>query len=127
MSLDLLVCKVVEPKDSNMTYYVENSWDSSLKRIQPTGYVCVKEYRLIANCMSEKWYTLFYQTQNSMWDTKEEAEKQDCKLSEMKVIFPDQIESKLIKWLSGKGTKELSKQIRKLVEWKEVDFFYISW
>ena len=127
MSLDLLVCKVVEPKDANMAYYVEHIWETALKRIQPTGYICVKEYRLTLNCMNEKWHNLFYQTQSSSWDSKEEAEKQDCRLSEMKVIFPDQIEKKLIKWISGKGTKELTKQIRELVEKKEVDFFYISW
>jgi hypothetical protein len=128
MSLDLLVCKVVQPKDANNTYPVTNSWDyPSLRRIQKTGYVCVKEYRLEANCLSQKWYDKFYQTGKSDWDTQKQAEEREFALSDMRIIFPDQIEEKLIKWIPKKKFKKLIEQILKLAKTKEVDFFYICW
>lgn len=128
MSLDLLVCNVVKPIKANNTYSVNNSWEyPALKRLQRTGYICVKEYRLEANCMSEKWYTRFYQNESSKWDTKTLAEERDNLISEMRVIFPDQIEEKLIKWIPKKKFKKLINKIRELVKKKEVDFFYICW
>lgn len=128
MSLDLLVCKVVKPKDANNTYPVINSWEyPTLKRIQKTGYVCVKEYRIGSNCVSQRWYDKFYQTGKSDWDTQKKVEEKDIALSDMRVIFPDQIEEKLIKWIPKKKFKKLIDQIRELSKTKEVDFFFISW
>jgi len=127
MSLDLLVCKVVKPKDANNTYSVIHSWEyPTLKRIQKTGYVCVKEYRLEANCMNTKWHNKFEQTQSSQWDTQQKAEQREIELCEMRIIFPEQIERKIIRHLDKKF-KDLPKKIRELVKKKEVDFFYICW
>lgn len=122
MSLDILKCKIVSPEKAKNTYSVEDN--PYLKQIQPTGFVCVDEFRVGRNCLSEKWHTKWGLAQESKWDSHlnivVELETQlDC--NKMIIVYPNEVKEKILSYL------DLEDGFLHDITGDDFDFLYISW
>lgn len=123
MSLDILKCKVVSPQQANNTYSVESN--PYLRKIQPTGFVCVNEYRVGRNCLNKDWHLKWELTQGSPdWDCFLESDVQfhlELEKNKMIIVYPDEVKEKILFYL------DLEDGFLNSISDNDFDFLYISW
>lgn len=120
MSLDILKCKKVSPSKANQTYEVSSN--KSLSRIQKTGFVCVKQNRIGRNCLNDEWHKMWGEALDSPWDTPENMEASRKALDEMTIVFPNEVETKLLSYITEKEGAFFNQE-----ELKDFDFIHIDW
>jgi len=130
MSLDLIMCKIVKQEEANNVYFVSgDAWhytrNFALKRIQETGILPVREKRVGRNCMNKDWLTKHDLMISSDWDEKIEEVIRDAKIHELKTIFPEELQEKLLYHLD---TEEDGSWIdMDEINTSEWHFLWISW
>jgi hypothetical protein len=124
MSLDILTCKIVQPRFANNAYKVGDYGYEALDRIREKGIICVKERRIGRNCLNHHWHIEEQRLSGSVHDNPIDYKKWDYKLSSMKIILLCEIQDKILKYLdiSEEGSF-LDKEALK----ERFDFLLISW
>lgn len=124
MGLSIIKCKIVEPIEADAAYLVDSYLKQRLKEIQPKGILCVKEETIGKNCINKLWHCI----DDSIVENEDLTyEQSSLELSKIRVIFPNEIQEKLLKYIiKDEELGEYSWFNKEKLE-EDFDFIYISW